>query len=165
MVANSTLLAEHFGVLSMPEFVASPEIIPTQLIVTVNGEGVVAIKTWGIKVPKNSDLLTHIRSEKMSRDKTFKNAHRCLVPATGFFYRVSRKTYFVDLGSPVFAFAGLIMGRRVALITCATNRKLAKIHDRMPVILQRTDYARWIGEGSAQLLRPYIGSIAARILK
>jgi putative SOS response-associated peptidase YedK len=131
----------------------------------VSGEGVAAIKTWGIKVSKNSELLTHIRSETMVRDKTCKNALRCLVPATGYFYRALRKTYFVDLGSPVFAFAGLIVGRRVALLTCVTNRKLAKIHDRMPVILQRTDYARWIGEGGTKLLRPCMCSMVASILK
>ena len=33
-----------------------------------------------------------------------------------------------------------------AVITTAANELVAYIHDRMPVVLARGDYARWLGE-------------------
>jgi putative SOS response-associated peptidase YedK len=36
--------------------------------------------------------------------------------------------------------------RTFAVITTDANELVADIHDRMPVILSRYDYARWLGE-------------------
>jgi putative SOS response-associated peptidase YedK len=46
------------------------------------------------------------------------------------------------------------------VLTCAPNDAMAEIHNRMPVILDETDWPRWLGEESAgeadllALLRP-----------
>lgn len=47
-----------------------------------------------------------------------------------------------------------------AIITTEPNELTAKVHDRMPVILQPRDYDRWLQRGTMEqlpsdLLRPY----------
>ena len=69
-------------------------------------------------------------------------------------------------GEP-FAFAGLWSWWKppegdaidtYTIITTKPNDLCAKIHDRMPVILDRADYARWLDitvPNAQELLRPY----------
>jgi putative SOS response-associated peptidase YedK len=48
-----------------------------------------------------------------------------------------------------------------AIITTDANDLVADIHDRMPVILSRFDYARWLGDEPDpwDLMRPYPASL------
>ncbi|WP_368735685.1 SOS response-associated peptidase family protein, partial [Klebsiella oxytoca] len=32
------------------------------------------------------------------------------------------------------------------ILTCGPNEEMAKLHDRMPVILSETDWPKWLGE-------------------
>jgi putative SOS response-associated peptidase YedK len=44
-----------------------------------------------------------------------------------------------------------------AILTCAANAQMARIHDRLPVILEPEDWALWLGEeghGAARLMEP-----------
>jgi putative SOS response-associated peptidase YedK len=47
--------------------------------------------------------------------------------------------------------------RTFAIITTDANELVTDIHDRMPVILSRYDYARWLGEepDPRDLMRPF----------
>jgi len=47
--------------------------------------------------------------------------------------------------------------RTFAIITTDANKLVADIHDRMPVILSRHDYARWLSEETdpRDLMRPF----------
>jgi putative SOS response-associated peptidase YedK len=47
--------------------------------------------------------------------------------------------------------------RTFAIITTDANELVADIHDRMPVILAPSDYARWLGEETnpRDLMRPF----------
>lgn len=99
---------------------------------------------------------------------------RCLVPADGFYEwaRVDEKTKrpyaFRMADDEPFAFAGLWDAWKApdgnwlqsfSIITTFANELTAKIHNRMPVILQRKDYDRWLDreneEAPTDLLRPY----------
>ena len=63
--------------------------------------------------------------------------------------------------------------RTFAIITVPPNDLLAQIHDRMPAILGRADYDRWLGDESdpGDLLRPFppelmrMWSISTRVNK
>jgi len=98
----------------------------------------------------------------LSTSPMFRDAfrrHRCLVVADGFYeWRKNdgrRKTpFFVRLrsGRP-FGFAGIWSmkhddkGTRLAtcaIVTCPPNELVAKIHDRMPVILPPGERDRWL---------------------
>jgi putative SOS response-associated peptidase YedK len=42
-----------------------------------------------------------------------------------------------------------------AILTCAANTQMAKVHDRLPVILEPEDWGLWLGEegkGAARLM-------------
>jgi putative ABC transport system substrate-binding protein len=97
---------------------------------------------------------------------TFRDAYRkrrCVVPVDGFFEwkaikgQKAKQPYAIAMkdGAP-FGIAGIWENwkdpgssewiRTFAVITTDANEIVADIHDRMPVILAPSDYARWLGE-------------------
>ena len=101
---------------------------------------------------------------------------RCLVPADGFYEwkRLDAKTRqpygFTMKSGGMLAFAGLWDAwkepagggwlQSFSIITTDPNELTARVHNRMPVILRRADYDRWlsreIGERPpSDLLRPF----------
>ncbi len=102
--------------------------------------------------------------------------HRCLIPASGFYEwqqseRAHRQPYYIHpKDRELFAFAGIfdinttIQGIELwsySIITTEPNKEMARLHNRMPVILRPEDEASWL-EPSLQdrgaieaLLRPY----------
>ena len=97
---------------------------------------------------------------------------RCIVPIDGFFEwkaisGKAKQPYAIAMKdrSP-FGVAGLWENwkspagdwvRTFAIITTDSNELVGQIHDRMPVILHRADYERWIGTDPdpRDLLRPF----------
>ena len=101
---------------------------------------------------------------------------RCLIPATGF-YEPDKKFnptiwhYFQLKSQALFAFAGIYdiwedkkTGKKIysyAIITTVPNAVVKKVHDRMPVILQKEDEADWLNPDTVEpehllpLLKPY----------
>jgi putative SOS response-associated peptidase YedK len=115
------------------------------------------------------------RAETVAKLPAFRGAfrkRRCLVPVNAFFEwsgeKGERTKWRISVREePLFALAGLWEwwqdregGEAIAsftIITCAANAAIAPLHDRMPVILRETDYARWL-EASADgqpLLAPF----------
>ena len=115
------------------------------------------------------------RCETVRDLPTFRDAYRrrrCIVPVDGFFEwkavkgRSAKQPYAIAMkdGAP-FALAGIWENwkasgewvRTFAIITTDANELVAGIHDRMPVILARDDYARWLGEepDPHDLMRPF----------
>lgn len=92
---------------------------------------------------------------------------RCLVPADAFYEwpkdaRAPRQPYAIEMkdGSP-FAFAGLWDAWRdaegkwlqsFAIVTTEANELMATIHPRMPVILRREEYDRWLDRNETERL-------------
>jgi putative SOS response-associated peptidase YedK len=108
---------------------------------------------------------------------TFRDAYRrrrCIVPVDGFFEwkaikgQKAKQPYAIAMkdGAP-FGIAGIWENwkdpaagewmRTFAIITTDANGLVADIHDRMPVILSRYDYARWLSEepDPRDLMRPF----------
>jgi putative SOS response-associated peptidase YedK len=95
------------------------------------------------------------------------------VPADGFYEwqgakgAKDRQPFHLHMrGGLVFGLAGLwepaIEGEppTLALLTTAPNALVEKVHDRMPLILPPSEYARWLDPGTPlsvlrQLLEPY----------
>ncbi len=81
--------------------------------------------------------------------------------------------HYIQVGeSKPFAFAGLYDLYRGELLSCtilttSPNELMAKVHDRMPVILDPEDYDRWLDPevtdpaGVQHLLHPYHGEMTA----
>jgi putative SOS response-associated peptidase YedK len=135
---------------------------------------------WGL-IPfymKEKPRQPHInaRAETVDRTPLFREAfanRRCLIPATGFFEwakagKVKQPYRLVLRSRQPFAFAGIwesakIGGERIhsaAIIVTDANAVVARLHDRMPVILSPDDYGRWLDaetprEVARSLLRPF----------
>jgi putative SOS response-associated peptidase YedK len=100
------------------------------------------------------------RGESVAAKPAFRAAfrqRRCLVPATGFYewkaLACGKQPYLITLASgALFSFAGLWETwtgpegevRSFAVITTGPNELMARIHDRMPAIIPRELYARWL---------------------
>lgn len=162
-------------------------IAPTQpvAVVTNTAPDKLDFFTWGL-IPswsegvKMTNLLINARSEGIERKPTFKASfkrRRCLVLADGVFEWLPQKgskkktPYYIYLkGHPPFAYAGLwdswlsMDGSEIkscCIITCEPNELVAKIHQRMGVILHPEAYDTWLQPGEADsakllaLLQPF----------
>jgi putative SOS response-associated peptidase YedK len=145
-------------------------IAPSQPILALPNDGThtAGFFVWGLipswaKDPSIGGRLINARAETLAEKPAFRAAykyHRCLIFADGFYEwqaRPGAKTklpHFIRLKSGMpFAFAGLweCWGsadgsevRTAAIITTEPNALVAPIHNRMPVILSRVDYAQWL---------------------
>jgi putative SOS response-associated peptidase YedK len=145
-------------------------IAPTQPIAVIpnTGEKRVDFFVWGLipswsKEPSIGNRMINARGETLAEKPSFRTPYkrrRCLVLADGFFEWVvvpgekAKQPHYIQLsdGKP-FAFAGLWEQwfspdgseiKSATIITTEPNEKVAKLHNRMPVILHPDDYARWI---------------------
>jgi len=100
------------------------------------------------------------RGESVALKPAFREAlrrRRCLIPATGYYEWKGlpgrKQAYLIRLKSgALFSFAGLWESwagpkgevRSFTIITTEPNALMARIHDRMPAIIARDRYARWL---------------------
>jgi putative SOS response-associated peptidase YedK len=149
-------------------------VAPTEEAVAVvngkTGEREAHLLRWGLVPTYAKDLkgppMFNARSETIATKAPFKSLvgsprHRCLIVADGFYewLRPEDKKaprvpfrFTVDGGEP-FAFAGLWCWSKPAgewlasatILTCPPNPVVARLHDRMPVILPGPDAeAAWL---------------------
>lgn len=136
---------------------------------------------WGFIPPSSTEgkeAIVNARAETITEKPMFAKsfrARRCLVTPSGFYeWRREGKTklpHAIRMASgKAMPMAGIWTAwkrpgtgdwiRTCAVITCGPNALMAAIHDRMPVILDRRDWPRWLGEEAASeaelldLLRP-----------
>lgn len=134
---------------------------------------------WGFlphwyKSESDGPLLINARAETVAGKPAFRAAcrdRRCLVVATGFYEWTKDASgarlpwYFHRRDGEPIAFGAIWQdwgpedARRstCAIVTTAANDRVAKIHHRMPLILEPGDWALWLGEqghGAARLMQP-----------
>ncbi len=157
------------------EFEPRYNIAPMQPVSVVTAAGRIQEMTWGI-IPgwtrEKSRPLINARSETVREKSSFKESftrRRCLVPADGFYEwtKIGKRPHLFTLndGAP-FALAGFWeMGEQIprcCLLTTAANSVLEAIHDRMPVIVRRDDWAEWFfqrelaDESFQRITAPYL---------
>ncbi len=158
--AKRSRLSEKFSE-SGNALVTRGEVRPTNVTAVAapgkNGERAVFPMRWGFRTPHGS-LIINARTESAGEKPTFKDAfarHRCVVPASWYFewehtpdgkvgdrYAI-RPTdgaltwlagiYRIEDGLPVFT-----------VLTREPTGELAKLHDRMPLILPEDVTEEWI---------------------
>ncbi len=135
------------------------------VIVAEGGRPAVRWHRWGLIPHWAKDAAIgyrtiNARGESVAAKPAFRAAfrqRRCLVPATGFYewktLAGGKQPYLIRFNSgELFSFAGLwetwtgLEGevRSFTIITTEPNELMARIHDRMPAILPREHYARWL---------------------
>jgi putative SOS response-associated peptidase YedK len=136
------------------------------------------IPSWAKDASIGAKMI-NARAETLAEKPAFRSAfqrRRCLVPMAGFYEwqktPAGRMPHYVDLlNADLFAVAGLYEwwpGKEgvqpiesYTIVTTQANERLAKLHDRMPVILHAQDYDAWLDpknedtEGLNAFLVPY----------
>ncbi len=184
------VLADWFGVALdempwfEPTFNAAPQSMqPIVRLGRDTGARELALLRWGLVPAWARDASTgysmiNARAEEVAEKPAYREAlkkRRCLVPADAFYEWQKRhaktKTPFAFAlrGGEPYAFAGLWERWKphegppletFTIVTTDPNEVMQPIHDRMPVILPRRDYERWLEPGDPErppvdLLRPY----------
>lgn len=160
-------------------------IAPSQNVPVVVYEGKRYLKLfkWGLvpfwaKDPSIGNKMINARAESLTTKISFKklfSKNRCIVIADGF-YEWEKGTsgknpyYFCMKTKKPFGFAGLWSmwnspeGEIIyscTIITVEPNRLVEKIHNRMPAILNKSDYQLWLNysysdeKSLLKLLKPY----------
>jgi len=148
-------LAQRFGLEDPPPAPNIAELRPTDLSLVIDrrngGDATPRLLTWGLSIDWDAKPLINARAETLSQKKTFRGLleNRCLVPATAYFeWRkdagAKYKNRIETADEDIFAFAGIMEGDRFTIVTCAPVPTIAHIHNRMPVILDRSAEAPWI---------------------
>ncbi|MBN1168635.1 SOS response-associated peptidase [Candidatus Woesebacteria bacterium] len=164
----------------------SYNIAPAQYLPTItrNSPNKITMMKWGF-VPhwgKDKKLsLINIRSETVKEKPYFKNIlfkDRCLIPSDGFFEwkkikldeKEEKIPYYIRFKDhKIFSFAGIYIilkdaeGKEIftfAILTTKPNSLVAKIHNRMPVILQEENEDLWLNSSASlndllKVLKPY----------
>ena len=168
--ASGEEIAEAFSLDEAPALAPRYNIAPTQPVAVVllapgGVRRVLAERRWGL-VPRDAlgkeRGFINARAESVAAKPAFAEAfaaRRCLVPATGFYeWRLldsrRRQPWLFRLASGApFALAGLWEPAPAAIpgappsctvLTTQPNELTRPVHDRMPVILEPADYARWL---------------------
>lgn len=121
------------------------------------------IPGWWKKPLKELPATFNARAESVAEKPMFRNAfkeRRCIIPASGFFEWTGPKTdrqphlFTAADGAPVLGFAGLwdrwrepAAGEEIlscTIIVCGGSQWMATYHDRMPVILDRSNFDAWL---------------------
>jgi len=178
-------IMDEFDLQNVPvEWRPRYNVAPSQPVAVITSKNPRSLEwmRWGLVPSWAKDIaignrLINARSETILEKPSFRSAfnrRRCLILANGFFeWQKQTKGggipyYFFQKDKKPFAMAGIwelwqnSQGDELlscAIITCAANSLLEPIHERMPVILDRTERSAWLSDlPSAQimaLLAPY----------
>lgn len=145
-------------------------IAPSQPVLALanDGKNSADFFVWGLipawaKDPTIGARMINARGETLAEKPSFRGPYRykrCLIPADGFYEwrqepgaKLKTPHYIHMKNAKPFAFAGLwdewlgpdgSQVKSCTIITTEPNALVAGIHDRMPVILRRDDYAAWL---------------------
>lgn len=149
-------------------------------VITKNSPLTVKIMNWGFipkwqKPDKAKYKPINARAEKLEEPfyKEAYESNRCLIPAS-FFYewqkinidgKIERVPWLFKLkDNDIFSFAGIysvhsdaegVSHYFFAIVTTSANSLMKKIHNRMPVIIDRKDILSWLDGTARSLLKPY----------
>lgn len=170
-------LKEHFDAANQPELKPRFNIAPSQTVPVVRldetGNRVFTFARWGlipswVKDPKEVQHPINAKAETAAIKPMFRHAYRksrVLVPADAFYEWVTKdgkQPYLIRLrdGAPM-GMGGLLEHWQgpegdvstFTILTTNANSLMAKIHDRMPVIIKREDYATWLDTNLTDVIK------------
>jgi putative SOS response-associated peptidase YedK len=184
-------LQEAFDLSEAPvDWVLRENIAPTQPVAVLASPETRRIEymRWGLIPSWAKDIsigskMFNARAETIQEKPSFKTAfarRRCLIPADGFYEwqklenGPSRPYRFQLLEKKPFAFAGLWELWRspegdelksCTIITTEANEMVAKVHPRMPVILDTTNCWQWLEKKDVNGLQVMLAAYQAELME
>ena len=144
------------------------DVLPSRKALVLTGQDnriSVESMTWGFPMPerdgqyggerRKKGLLINARSESALEKPMFRDSirsRRCILPADRFYEwdADGNRAEFSDKDSPVLYMAGFYQyfqgEKRFVILTTGANDSVRKTHDRMPVLLEKTELESWIFE-------------------
>lgn len=116
---------------------------------------------WGYPLSKGKNLVINARVESVLDKPSFKNGiqyHRILIPASGFYEwnQLKEKNMFTRSDSTGMYLAGFCdwfeNERRFVILTTAANESMKKVHDRMPLILEKEQLRDWFSNDKMETI-------------
>ena len=116
---------------------------------------------WGFPLQKGKNLVINARAETVLDKPSFSNGiwyHRIVIPASGFYEwnRLREKNTFTRSNASVLYLAGFCdwfdNERRFVILTTAANESMIKVHDRMPLILEKEQMEDWFDNEKMQVI-------------
>jgi len=185
-IVNTKNISKRFSTINkLPLFRQSWNIAPSQIIPTIvrNSPNKIRLMKWGFVWSQNSDYGTiNLRAETIKEKPFFKKyllEKRCLIVADSFYewgevdLEGKKEKYpfnfYID-DRRLFGFAGVYNDLKDAegktlytctILTCPPNKLVRKVHNRMPVIIQKENENEWLDPANndyellSALLRPY----------
>ncbi len=171
-------LARLFDVDILVHILPRYNIAPSQAIPAVRlnlqGEKEMALLRWGLipswaTDPSIGNKHLNARSESVGEKPSFREAirhRRCIIPADGFYEWQAtesgkKQPYLMRRSQPgIMAFAGLWdcwvgpddkIIESCSILTTSANELLQPLHDRMPVIIEPSDFALWLDRTVTQV--------------
>lgn len=136
--------------------ITTGEVFPSNNVLTLgankNNEVVPGITKWGFEGFKKGQLFINARAESVEEKKTFSKhfrERRIVFPMNGFYEWDSDKKKFLFTGNnEVIYVAGFYrIHENVAesiIMTTEPNAAVSPIHDRMPLIIEKSDIDKWV---------------------
>jgi putative SOS response-associated peptidase YedK len=131
------------------------------------------IPAWWKKSAKEMPATFNARAETLADKPMFRDAfrrNRCLIPASGYYEWLATPTgkqpyYYTARDGSALTLAGLwdewkdretgTPLQSCTMVVTEANALAAKVHDRMPVLLQPQDFDGWLaGTTGTELLKP-----------
>lgn len=183
-VIQHTFQLDAVSVDLMPRY----NIAPTQIVPVIANESPkeLTMMRWGLipswaKDAAIGSSLINARAETLAEKPSFRSAYkkrRCLIPADGFYEwakqgKGAKQPMYIRLNDQsVFAFAGLWevwkdpngdWVQSCTIITTEPNDVIKPLHHRMAVILDPSDYEKWLSPEalSPEELAPLLRQIPA----
>jgi putative SOS response-associated peptidase YedK len=173
------LIKERFGVsVRSAVYKARYNCAPSQNLAVITDKDPMALSffRWGLipfwaKDPGIGNKLINARAEGILEKPSFRTSfrkRRCLVPADGFFEweKKDKTPYRIRLrDQQPFSMAGIWdewkdpegqVVHSFSIITTEPNELMAKIHNRMPVILHPGDEQTWLSKAPETLLMEFL---------
>ena len=124
---------------------------------------------WGYLLSKGKNLVINARVETVMDKPAFQNGilyHRILVPASRFYEwnHLKEKNSFTRPDAATLYIAGFCdwfeNERRFVILTTVANDSMVKVHDRMPLILEKEQMEDWFNN---EKMKTILRQVPARL--
>ena len=148
------------------------DIRPTDMapVIEKTGHGLkLSTCKWGYPLSKGKNLVINARAESVMNKPAFQNGilyHRILVPASRFYEwnHLKEKNSFTRPDAATLYIAGFCdwfeNERRFVILTTVANDSMVKVHDRMPLILEKEQMEDWFNN---EKMKTILRQVPARL--